>query len=86
MFMKDKYESDGTFEKWKARQDKSIYNDLSSPTVSLDSVFTIIGIAACKRRKLCTIDITRAYLECLLPPGDDVYMVLDPPVTKYSSS
>jgi ribonuclease HI len=89
LFMKDKYKSDGAFEKWKARlvaggdtQDKSIYDDLSSPTVCLDSVFTIIAIAACEGRKICTIDITGAYLECLLPPGDDVYMVLDPVVTK----
>ena len=89
MFMKDKYKSTGAFEKWKARlvaggdtQDKSIYDDLSSPTVSLDSVFTIIAIAASERRHICTIDITGAYLECELPPGDDVYMVIDPLVCK----
>ncbi len=89
IFMKDKFKSDGTFEKWKARlvsgedtQDKSIDEDLSSPTVNLDSVFTIIAIAAVERRKICTIYITGAYLECLLPPGDNVYMVLDPLVAK----
>lgn len=90
MLMKDKYKSDGTFEKWKARlvagrdtQDKSIYEDLSSPTICLDSVFTIIAIAACEKRKICTIDITGMYLECVLPHGDDIYMVIDPLVLRY---
>ena len=89
MFMKDKHRSDGTFDKWKARlvaggdtQDKSIYDNLSSPTVCLDSVFTIIAIAACERRFIATIDITGAYLECVLPPDDEVYMVLDPITTR----
>ena len=84
MFMKDKYSPAGEFLKWKARlvaggdtQDKSIYDDLSSPTVSLDSVFAIIAIAALENRKLATVDITGAYLECVLPPEDEVFMVLD---------
>lgn len=76
MFMNDKYKSTRQFKKWKGRlvargdtQDKSLYDDLSSPTVSFDSVFTVIAIASCERRHLCTIDITGAYLECELPPG-----------------
>lgn len=51
MFMKDTYKSGSEFEKWKARlvagvdtQNKSIYDDLSSPTVCLDNVFTIVAI------------------------------------------
>ena len=63
-------------------QNKSLYEDPSSPIVCLDSLLTIIAIAACEKMKICTIDITGAYLECTLPPGDSVCMVLDPLVTK----
>jgi hypothetical protein len=64
------------------RQDKSLYDNLSSPTVSLESVFVILAIAAIERRKVITVDITGAYLECTLPEGDEVIMELDPLVTK----
>jgi hypothetical protein len=52
MFLKEKYLATGEFEKLKARlvaggdqQDKAMYDDLSAPTVSTSSVFTILSIA-----------------------------------------
>jgi len=42
----------------------------------------ILAIAAIERRKMVTVDITGAYLECELPDGDVVIMELDPLVTK----
>jgi hypothetical protein len=64
MFIKHK--SDGVV---KARlvagghmQDKSIYEDLSSPTVATQSVFMIAAIAQYEKRLVYTVDIEGAYL------------------------
>ena len=53
MFLNRKNFPDGGFEKYKARlvacgdqQDKNLYDDLSSPTVSTSSVFTMLSISA----------------------------------------
>ena len=52
MFLKDKYDAAGDFQKLKARlvaggdkQDKNLYEDLSSPTVSIESVFMILDLS-----------------------------------------
>jgi hypothetical protein len=89
LFLKEKFDASGAFVKLKARlvaggdrQDKSLYDDLSSPTVCLESVMEILAIAASEGRKVVTADITGAFLECALPEGDDVTMALDPIVTK----
>lgn len=88
MFIKKKRDAQGVFVKMKARllvgrdmQDKNIYDNLSSPTVGLESVFVILAIAAIERRNIRTVDITGAYLECSLPDDDEVLMELDPTVT-----
>lgn len=87
MFLKKKVDAAGKFIKMKARlvaggdgQDKTIYDNISSPTVCLESVMTILTIAAILRRKIATVDITGAYLECELPDTDEVLMRLDPAV------
>ena len=74
------------FVKMKARlvaggdcQDKAVYDKLSSPTVSQESVFMFIAI---QKRKVVTAHITGAYLECDLPEEDEVYMELDPLLTR----
>ena len=53
MFLKDKYTADGKFDKLKSRlvagghlQDRNIYDNGSSPTVSTTSVFIVATIAA----------------------------------------
>ena len=82
IFFKEKYRPDGTFEKLKARlvagghlQDRTLYEDLSSPTVCTQSVFMIATIAANEHRHVCTIDIGGAYLNAKMT--SDVYMYLD---------
>ncbi len=56
MFLVNKYNVDGEFEKVKARlvadsrdQDPAMYPDKSSPTVAIHSVFTVLGMAGEKR-------------------------------------
>ena len=64
-------------------QDRSIYspeNDIHSPTVTLQSVFMIAGLAASEKRDVMTIDVEGAYLHC--PIKEDVYMRLDKHVSK----
>ena len=84
MFLKEKYLSTGAFDKLKARlvagghmQDRTIYDDLSSPTVSISSLFMLAAIAANERREVVTADIGGAYLNADM--GDiEVLMKLDP--------
>ena len=79
-----KYNAAEIFEKLKARlvaggnlQDKTLYDSLSSPTVSLEALMVVLAIAAIEGRTILTVDITGAYLECDLPEADDVIMIID---------
>ena len=82
MFLKEKKDSAGKVEKIKARlvagghrQDKTLYSDLSSPTVSTTSVFAVAAIAA-KEKRMCEVgDIPGAYLNADLKAV--VHMALD---------
>lgn len=89
MFLKEKFDAAGSFEKLKARlvaggdgQDRTLFDNLSCPTVTQETVMTVLAIAAVERRKLMTIDITGAYLECDLTDEMEVIMKLDPVLTK----
>jgi Reverse transcriptase (RNA-dependent DNA polymerase) len=84
MFLKEKYLASGEFEKLKARlvaggnqQDKDLYDDLSAPTVSTSSVFTILSIAAHEARKAAVVDIGGAFLNTEMKTGVAVHMRLD---------
>ena len=68
MFPKEKFLSNGDFENLKARlvggghqQDKSKYEDISSPTMATSAVFIIASLAAREARNVVCIDITGAY-------------------------
>ena len=83
MFLKEKFLPTGEFERLKARlvagghmQDRTVYDTVSSPTVSLTSIFMIAAIAARERRKVRVIDFVGAYLNAYLK--EEVLMVLDP--------
>ena len=79
-----KYDADtGEFIKLKARfvangstQDRSVYDDVSSPTVSTHAVFLNAAIAAKERRIVKTIDLPGAYLNVKMS-GVEVLMHLD---------
>ena len=89
MFLKEKYLPTGVFDKLKARldaggnqQDKQLYDDLSSPTVSTCAVMTVFSIAAYENRNATVVDIGGAYLNADMSTGVDVYMRLDPTMSK----
>ena len=85
MFLKDKYLASGSFDRFKARlvaggnmQDKSLYENLSSPTAATTSVLTVAAIAAAEGRKVVVIDIGGAFLNAdMTPTGVVVHMRLD---------
>jgi hypothetical protein len=65
------------------KQDRSVYdyeNDISSPTVTLQSVYHVAAIAASESRDVMTIDIESAYLHADV--HEDIFMRLDPVVTR----
>jgi hypothetical protein len=73
LFLKDKMDPTGRYEKTKARlvggghrQDKSLYDDLAAPTVSTTHVFMHLAVAAAQRRHIASMDITAAYLNARL--------------------
>ena len=88
MFLKEKFRASGEFEKLKARlvaggdqQDKTLYDDLSAPTVGTSSVFTLLCIAAHEGRRVTVIDISGAYLNADMNTGLTVHMKLDKKMT-----
>ena len=84
MFLKQKNNPNGSFLKLKARlvaggdqQDKSLYEDLSSPTVSTSAVFSLLAIAAHEERRVAVVDISGAYLNADMALETPVHMRLD---------
>ena len=80
----------GSFLKLKARlvaggdqQDKSLYEDLSSPTVSTSAVFTLLAIAAHEKRAVAVVDISGAYLNADMALETPVHMRLDRPMSDH---
>ena len=84
IFLKEKYRSDGTFDKLKGRlvagghmQDRSMFEDNSSPTVATTSTFMLAALAARENRHVVTADIGGAYLNASM--GEHMtFMRLDP--------
>lgn len=69
MFLKDKYLASGEHEKLKARlvaggdqQDKSLYEDLSSPMAATSSVLIIAAVAASEQRHVGVTDNGGAFM------------------------
>ena len=83
IFLKEKFTSTGVFDKLKARlvaggnmQDRSLYDDVSSPTVTTSSVMMIAALAAKEQRHVITADIGGAYLNAEMK-NSVVHMRLD---------
>ena len=89
MFLKEKYLPSDDFEKLNARlvaggnqQDRDLYDDLSSPTVSTSVVMTVFTIAAHEKRSAAVVDIGGAFLNADMNTGINVYMRLDNTMSK----
>jgi hypothetical protein len=83
MMIKTKKKPDGSIDKIKARLviggdqvNKSLYDQLRSPTVNNLSIMTVLGIAAKEKRLMSAIDIKGAFLNAPMikdAEGDDAY-------------
>jgi len=88
MFLKEKYDGLGRFEKLKGRlvadgrmQDKSLYSDKISPTASIESIFTELTLAVMKGKYKAKVDIGGAYLNAYIEDGDHIFMELSQELT-----
>jgi hypothetical protein len=88
MFLKEKFDGMGKFEKLKGRlvadgrmQDRSLYADKRSPTAKLESILMELAIAAKEKKHMTKVDIAGAYLNARIGKGDDIYMELNKDVT-----
>jgi hypothetical protein len=88
MFLKEKFDGMGRFEKLKGRlvadgrmQDRSLYADKRSPTAKLESILMELAIAAREGKLMTKVDIAGAYLNALIGDDDDIYMELSKDVT-----
>ena len=93
MFLKRKNFPDGRFGKYKARlvavgdqQNKNLYDNLSSPTVSTSSVFSMLSVSAYERRYAAVLDAGGASLNADMTIGVNVYMRLNKTMTDILSS
>ena len=83
MFLKEKVNGEGVFEKLKSRlvadgrgQDRAHYQGFNSPTATLEAIFLELQVASSKRRKWAKIDIGGAYLNAYLDEDDVIIMVI----------
>ena len=85
MFLREKFNAIGVFEKIKARlvadgsiQDREDFadEDISSPTASLESIFNMLKLVAVEKRHLLILDVGGAYLNANI--DRPTYMYLQP--------
>ena len=86
LFLRDKLDSMGNLIKLKARlvagghrQDRTLYPNRGSPTAAIQSIFSIINIAAAENRHVLTFDVSMAYLQADM--NEELYMILDKDTT-----
>ena len=90
MFLKEKYDADGTFDKLKARlvgggnmqpREEVLHEDVSSPTAAMPFMLCVASIAAKEKRHVVTADVPSAYLHAD-NSKHGITMILDSLMTK----
>jgi Reverse transcriptase (RNA-dependent DNA polymerase) len=84
MFLKEKFTAEGAFDKLKARlvagghqQDRSVYDQGSSPTVATAAILLVATMAAKEHRAVATVDFPGAFLHSEMPENRPVFMRLN---------
>ncbi len=92
MVVKDKRDSKGELLQWKSRLATGGHKtnpenyqpfDKTSPTASMDSVYSVLGIMQNNRMNLEVCDVPSAYLNTPLPKGKKHVMRIKPSIAKY---
>lgn len=85
MFLKEKFDARGEFIKLKSRlvvggnrQDRSLYGDVSSPTVATKNTYMIAQLAAAENRHIAVIDFIGAYLNVTFDEDTVIHVRLEP--------
>jgi hypothetical protein len=85
LVLKAKYTPTGAFDKIKARivaggdmEDKTTFDNLYSPTTSMEAALATLAIAAFENRIAKVLDITAAFLEVEVIEGSETYVRLNP--------
>ena len=88
MFLKEKYDGRGTFEKLKGRlvadgrmQDRTLYQDKESKTAAIESIMMVLGVASWSRMKAAKVDVGGAYLNAFVEHDDEIFMRLSAQIT-----
>jgi hypothetical protein len=90
MFLREKYDAEGTFEKLKARlvgggdmqsRNEVLHEDVSSPTAAMPFMLCVGSIAAKEKRHVVTADVPSAYLHAD-NSRHGITMTLDPIMAK----
>ena len=89
MFLKDKYDPSGIFQKMKARlvvggntQKPETYSSIASPTVNPVTLSVIINLIVIESRECATFDVPAAFLVPPMPRNEHFYGVMDEETSK----
>jgi Reverse transcriptase (RNA-dependent DNA polymerase). len=89
MFLKEKYDGKGWFEKLKGRlvadgrmQDRTLYQDKESKTAAIESTMLSLGLASMLNMKVAKADVGGAYLNAFLEQDDEIFMRLSAQITR----
>jgi Arginine methyltransferase-interacting protein, contains RING Zn-finger len=89
MFLKEKYDGKGWFEKLKGRlvadgrmQDRTLYQDKESKTAAIESIMLSLGLASMLNMKVAKADVGGAYLNTFLEQDDEIFMRLSAQITR----
>lgn len=89
MFLKEKFDAFVKFEKLKGRmvgdghmQDRTLYQDLKSPTGKLESIIACLLLSVQRKQYLAKIDVGRAYLNAKINDDDEVFMEIAKNITE----
>jgi histone deacetylase 1/2 len=81
MFLKEKFDAFGIFEKLKGRlvgdgrmQDRRVYKGLKSPTAAIERIIACLIVGCLRGMRFAKLDIGGAYLNALLDVGDEIFM------------
>ena len=83
MFLDEKHDGKGDFEKLKGRlvgdwstQDRAPYKHLESPTKNIESVFMILELASRRKMRASKTDFTAVYLNAMIDESEKIMMWL----------
>jgi hypothetical protein len=86
LFLKEKFNADGSFQKLKARlvadgsrQSSDTFSNITSPTIHYNTVLMLLSVAAARNMDIAVGDVQAAFLNA--PLHDNIYIRLPPDIS-----